>query len=63
MALLFPPSTIIFSIFGDIDQEQVYAETDFNRIIEIKEREQHWVKIFMEAIDQNEKTLVIYKRE
>lgn len=43
---------------GDIDDGQVYTETDFNRIIEIKEREQHRVKIFMEAINQKEKTLV-----
>ena len=43
---------------GDIDDDRVYTETDFNRIIEIKEREQHRVEIFMEAIDQNEKTLV-----
>ena len=31
---------------------------DFNKIIEIKEREAHRVKLFMEQIDQNEKTLV-----
>jgi type I restriction enzyme, R subunit len=43
---------------GDIDDDRVYTETDFNRIIEIKEREQHRVEIFMSAIDQNEKTLV-----
>ena len=43
---------------GDIDDDRVYTETDFNRIIEIKEREQHRVKIFMSAINQNEKTLV-----
>src|SRR5207247_11460383 len=35
-----------------------YTETDFNRIIEIKEREAHRVKLFMEQINQNEKTLV-----
>ena len=43
---------------GDIDDDRVYTETDFNRIIEIKEREQHRVRIFMGAINQNEKTLV-----
>ncbi len=35
-----------------------YTETDFNKIIEIKEREAHRVKVFMEQIDQREKTLV-----
>ena len=35
-----------------------YTESDFNRIIEIKEREAHRVKLFMEMIHQHEKTLV-----
>ncbi len=35
-----------------------YTENDFNKIIEIKEREAHRVKLFMEQIDQREKTLV-----
>ena len=35
-----------------------YTEADFNKIIEIKEREAHRVKLFMEQIDQKEKTLV-----
>ncbi|HEY5503737.1 MAG TPA: type I restriction-modification enzyme R subunit C-terminal domain-containing protein, partial [Sedimentisphaerales bacterium] len=37
---------------------KIYQETDFNKIIEIKEREAHRVKIFMDMIDQREKTLV-----
>ena len=45
-------------IEGDIDENKVYTESDFNRIIEIEERERQRVKIFMEALDQNEKTLV-----
>jgi type I restriction enzyme R subunit len=45
-------------IEGDIDENKVYTESDFKRIIEIEERERQRVKIFMEAIDQNEKTLV-----
>jgi type I restriction enzyme, R subunit len=43
---------------GEIEEGRVYTETDFNRIIEIKEREQKRVKIFMDLIDQKEKTLV-----
>ena len=35
-----------------------YTEADFNKIIEIKEREAHRVKLFMEQINQKEKTLV-----
>src|SRR6266567_2299631 len=45
-------------IEGEIESGKRYTETDFNKIIEIKEREAHRVKIFMEQISQNEKTLV-----
>jgi type I restriction enzyme R subunit len=45
-------------IEGEIETGRRYTETDFNKIIEIKEREAHRVKIFMEEINQNEKTLV-----
>ncbi len=43
---------------GAVDGDRVYAESDFNRIIEIKERERYRVQLFMELINQNEKTLV-----
>ena len=43
---------------GEIEFGRRYTEPDFNKIIEIKEREAHRVKIFMEQINQNEKTLV-----
>ena len=43
---------------GEIEEGKKYIETDFNRIIEIKAREEKRVKIFMDLIDQNEKTLV-----
>ncbi len=45
-------------IEGEIETGRRYTETDFNKIIEIKEREAHRVKLFMEQINQNEKTLV-----
>jgi type I restriction enzyme R subunit len=45
-------------IEGEIETGKLYTETDFNRIIEIKEREAHRVKLFMEQTDQGEKTLV-----
>src|SRR3989442_2574395 len=44
---------------GEIETGKRYTETDFNKIIEIKARETHRVKVFMEQINQNEKTLVI----
>jgi type I restriction enzyme R subunit len=43
---------------GEIESGKLYTETDFNKIIEIKEREAHRVKLFLEQINQNEKTLV-----
>jgi type I restriction enzyme R subunit len=43
---------------GEIEEGKVYKEADFNRIIEIKAREEKRVKIFMNLIDQNEKTIV-----
>jgi type I restriction enzyme R subunit len=45
-------------IEGEIEIGKRYVETDFNRIIEIKEREAHRVRLFMDSIDQSEKTLV-----
>jgi type I restriction enzyme R subunit len=43
---------------GEIDEGRVYTDAEFNRIIEIKEREAYRVKLFMEMINQNHKTLV-----
>jgi len=45
-------------IEGEIEAKKRYQESDFNKIIEIKEREKKRVEIFMAAIDQREKTLV-----
>src|SRR5207249_6406542 len=45
-------------IEGEIEAGKRYDEDDFNKIIEIKEREAHRVKLFMDQIDQKEKTLV-----
>ena len=43
---------------GEIEVGKVYEEPDFNRNIEIREREKKRVEIFMSQINQNEKTLV-----
>ena len=43
---------------GEIDPSKRYKEADFNRSIEIRQREEYRVKLFMEEIDQDEKTLV-----
>jgi type I restriction enzyme, R subunit len=43
---------------GEVEQGRRYQEADFNKLIEIKERERKRVEIFMALIDQREKTLV-----
>jgi len=45
-------------IEGAVDEARTYTEADFNRIIEISDRERYRVQLFMEEIDQNQKTLV-----
>lgn len=45
-------------IEGEIEEGKIYEEDDFNRIIEIKEREAKRVRIFMDEINQNEKSIV-----
>jgi type I restriction enzyme, R subunit len=45
-------------IEGAINQAKTYTEADFNRIIEIEQREQYRVQLFMEEINQTQKTLV-----
>lgn len=43
---------------GEIEEGKRYTEAEMNRIIEIKEREEYRVKIFISLINQSEKTLV-----
>lgn len=43
---------------GEIIAGKKYIEKDFNRLIEIPEREKQRVKLFMDMINQNHKTLV-----
>jgi type I restriction enzyme R subunit len=45
-------------ISGEVTEGRRYTEGDFNRTIQITEREAYRVKTFMEMIDQREKTLV-----
>ncbi|MBU1948638.1 MAG: DEAD/DEAH box helicase family protein, partial [Candidatus Eisenbacteria bacterium] len=45
-------------IEGEIEVDRRYTEPDFNKIIEIRERERNRVEIFMQDIDQRQKTLV-----
>lgn len=45
-------------VSGEVEVGRRYTESDFNRRIEIREREAYRVKTFMGMIDQREKTLV-----
>jgi type I restriction enzyme, R subunit len=43
---------------GEIETGKRYQEADFNKVIEIREREKKRVEIFMSQIDQRQKTIV-----
>ena len=46
-------------VAGEIDEEREYVEKDFaNSVIEIKKRDEQRVKLMLENINQNEKTIV-----
>ncbi len=45
-------------IEGDVEEGRIYEEADFNRIIEIKEREAKRVDIILSEINQKEKSIV-----
>ena len=45
-------------IEGEVEEGRLYTEPDFNRIIEIKEREETRVRILLSEIDQKEKTII-----
>ncbi len=53
---VFTPDDTV--VEGEVDQTKRYTEADFNRVIVIEEREKYRVKLFMELIDQRQKTLV-----
>jgi type I restriction enzyme, R subunit len=45
-------------IEGAVDEERVYTESNFNRVIEMEDRERYRVQLFMAEIDQNQKMIV-----
>lgn len=53
---VFTPDDAV--IEGDVEAGKRYEERDFNKIIEIKEREAYRVKLLLEMVDQREKTIV-----
>ena len=45
-------------IEGEVEEGRLYEEDDFNKIIEIKEREAKRVQIFMDEANPNDKTII-----
>lgn len=45
-------------IEGEIEEGRIYKEPDFNKIIEIKERESKRVRVFMDDANQKEKAII-----
>jgi type I restriction enzyme R subunit len=45
-------------IEGEVEEGKIYEESDFNRIIVIKEREAKRVRVILDEINQNEKTII-----
>ncbi|OGS22548.1 MAG: restriction endonuclease subunit R [Elusimicrobia bacterium RIFOXYA2_FULL_39_19] len=45
-------------IEGEVEEGKIYVEEDFNKIIEIREREAKRVKILLSEINQKEKTII-----
>ena len=48
---------------GDVQEDKLYVEKDFNRNIEIKEREVKRVKIFLEDCNQREKAIIFCRTQ
>ncbi len=45
-------------IEGEVEEGKLYKEADFNKIIEIKQREAYRVKIYMDDANQKEKAII-----
>ncbi|PIZ99729.1 MAG: restriction endonuclease subunit R [Candidatus Komeilibacteria bacterium CG_4_10_14_0_2_um_filter_37_10] len=45
-------------IEGEVEEGKVYEEPDFNKIIVIKEREEKRVRVVLDEMNQNEKTII-----
>ncbi len=43
---------------GEVEEGKIYEEDDFNKIIEIKEREAKRVRVVLDEINQEEKTII-----
>ena len=53
---IYTPDDLV--VEGEAETGKRYVESDFNRIIEIRERETHRVMLLLEQIEQHQKTIV-----
>lgn len=53
---IFAPDDVVLD--GEVEEGRLYDEKDFNKVIEITERERKRVSIFMEKIKPDDKTIV-----
>ncbi len=53
---VYTPDDVL--VEGEVETGRRYTEREFNKVIEIREREAYRVRLFMDMIDQREKTLV-----
>jgi type I restriction enzyme R subunit len=53
---VYTPDDLV--VEGEVETGKRYKESDFNRIIEIRQREEYRVALFMNLLNQEEKTLV-----
>lgn len=50
-------------IEGEVEQSKQYKEKDFNKVIEIIERERYRVKLFLDDANQNQKALIFCRTQ
>jgi len=43
---------------GEVEEGRVYTETEMNRVIEIRDREEYRTKLFLNMMDQSQKSIV-----
>jgi len=50
-------------IEGDVEENRIYEEDEINRIIRIKAREEYRVKLFLDEMNQNHKSIVFCAKQ
>ena len=53
---IYVPDDLV--IEGEVEEGRLYTEADFNKIIQIKEREAYKIKLLLNEINQKDKTIV-----